>query len=258
MCQDLDCFGMSRHTPDALDGLINLNKPVGISSAKALYRVRRITKVRKSGHSGALDPAASGVLVLCLGRATKLTEQIMNQPKLYRASARLDVTSETFDAEKPLVPVPIRSIPDEHAVRAAAATLEGHILQTPPAYSAVKVGGRPAYKLAARNQPVQLKPRRVVVYWIHVHAFEWPRLEFEICCGRGTYVRAIIRDWGQRLGVGGCLTTLTRTAVGPFTIGQSIGLTELADRDPAEYILPLERARKLLASGTAPPARPGS
>ncbi len=238
------------------EGLINLNKPVGISSAKALYRVRKITGVRKSGHTGALDPAASGVLVVCLGRATKLTEQIMDQPKVYRAAALLDVTSETFDSEKPLLPVQIERVPDEAEVRSAARGLEGRVLQTPPAYSALKIGGRPAYKLAARRQPVELKPREVTIYWIHVHTFSWPRLDFEVCCGRGTYVRALIRDWGRQLGVGGCLTALARTAVGPFTIDRAVRLADLPDRGPSEYLTPIQTAVEILRRDRVPPPSP--
>ena len=133
-----------------MDGLINLNKPTGITSAKALYQVRSITKVRKSGHAGTLDPAATGVLVLCLGKATKLVESMMNQPKVYRATARLDVTSESFDSDRPLVPVEVKCVPTADDVRLACERFVGEIEQVPPKISAIKVGGVPAYKLAHR------------------------------------------------------------------------------------------------------------
>src|SRR5215510_3070569 len=129
-----------------MDGLLVLDKPAGISSAKALYRVRSILKQRKSGHAGTLDPAATGVLILCLGKSTKLVEELMGLPKTYAAAARLDVTSSSFDSDRELIPVPVARIPSANEVQAACAAQVGTILQTPPAVSAIKVGGRAAYK----------------------------------------------------------------------------------------------------------------
>jgi tRNA pseudouridine55 synthase len=243
-----------------MDGLINFNKPIGITSAKALYRVRKITRVRKSGHAGTLDPGAAGVLVLCLGRATKLVEALMDQPKIYRASARLDVTSASFDSDRPLVEVPVATPPDEAAVRAACRRFEGAIEQAPPAISAIKVGGRPAYKRNRRGETVELKPRPVQIYWLHIHHYAWPVLEFEVACGRGTYVRALVRDLGDVLGSGGCLTGLVRAAVGPFRIEEARAFEDLENAaDPGEHLIPLEHARELLAVRPIPiPPRPGA
>lgn len=244
-----------------MDGIINLNKPTGITSAKALYRVRSITGERKSGHAGTLDPAASGVLVLCLGKATKLVESIMDQPKVYRATARLDVTSESFDCDRPLKTVEVSTIPTIEAVRGACAVLEGVIEQTPPRISAIKIGGVPAYKRKAGESPTHLPPRPVTIYWLHVHAFSWPILDFEMCCGRGAYVRAIIRDLGQSLGAGGCLTSLTRTRVGPFSVDNAWSLESLrGSAGPNEYLMGLELARAELAPSCIvipPPPQPG-
>ena len=239
-----------------MDGIINLNKPTGITSAKALYRVRSITGERKSGHAGTLDPAATGVLVLCLGKATKLVESIMDQPKVYRATARLDVTSESFDCDRPLRPVAVVSIPTRDAVRAKCEAFEGTIEQTPPQISAVKVGGVPAYKRRAAEGPLVLAARSVTIYWLHIHAYVWPTIEFEMCCGRGTYVRSLIRDLGERLGTGGCLTALTRTRVGPFTVENAWSIEALGNAAEAgEYLMALEPARKALARDavTIPP-----
>jgi tRNA pseudouridine55 synthase len=233
-----------------VDGIINLNKPTGITSAKALYRVRSITGERKSGHAGTLDPAATGVLVLCLGKATKLVESIMDQPKVYRATARLDVTSESFDCDRPLRAIDVPVIPTLEAVRSACEAFEGRIEQTPPQISAVKVGGVPAYKRRAAEGPVVLAARPVTLYWLHIHAYAWPTIEFEMCCGRGTYVRSLIRDLGERLGVGGCLTSLTRTRVGPFSAESAWSIEALGNAAEAgEYLMALEPARKVLAPG---------
>ncbi len=230
-----------------MDGLINLDKPTGITSAKALYKVRSITKVRKSGHAGTLDPAASGVLVLCLGRATKLVESIMNQPKVYRTTARLDVTSESFDSDRPLVPVDVKDVPTIDDVRRACDRFVGEIQQIPPKISAVKVGGVPAYKRARREETLVLKPRAARIYWLHVHAYDWPTLDFEMACGRGTYVRSLIRDLGEALGTGGCLTSLVRRRVGPCVIDNAWTFADLAEADgPEEYMIDLARARELL------------
>lgn len=254
--------GDSPSAPDsgqALDGIINLNKPVGITSAKVLYKVRSITRQRKSGHAGTLDPGASGVLVLCMGRATKLVEAIMDQPKVYRASARLDVTSESFDSDRPLRPVSVSAVPSLQAVRAACDLFEGTIQQVPPQISAVKVGGRPAYKHARNGHSVELKPRAVDVYWIHVHSYAWPVLDFEMCCGRGTYVRSLIRDLGEKLSTGGCLTGLLRTRVGPFAESSAWSIETLQGASgPENYLVDLDRCRSLLDPGTIRiPARPG-
>lgn len=235
-----------------VEGIINLNKPTGITSAKALYRVRSMTGERKSGHAGTLDPAASGVLVLCLGKATKLVETIMNQPKTYRATARLDVTSESFDCDRPLKPVEATAIPTIETIRSAFANFEGVFDQIPPQISAVKVGGVPAYKRKAGDGLTHLAPKRVTVYWLHVHNFDWPSIDFEVCCGRGTYLRGIIRDLGLRLGTGGCLTSLIRTRVGPFTIEDAWSLESLRGATaPSEYLMEVQRVHEALAQGCA-------
>jgi tRNA pseudouridine55 synthase len=237
-----------------LHGIINLNKPTGITSAKALYCVRSITRQRKSGHGGTLDPGASGVLVLCIGKATKLVEMIMDQPKTYRATARLDVTSESFDSDRPLIPVEVTQLPTPQAVEAACRRFEGRLEQIPPRISAVKVGGLPAYKRTRRNELVELKPRPVRIYWLHIHRCSWPELDFEMCCGRGTYVRSLIRDLGQTLG---SLTSLVRTGVGPFTLNDTWTLEALGAAAPERYLIDLCRARELLdPTALEIPARP--
>lgn len=238
-----------------MDGLINLNKPRGITSAKALYRVRGITGVRKSGHAGTLDPAADGVLLLCLGKATKLVETLMDQPKVYRATARLDVTSASLDADEALKPVDVAGVPERDGILAALPTFVGRIEQVPPQISAVKVGGRPAYKLARRGQRVALHARPAVIYWIRLIEYRWPEVSLELACGRGTYVRSLIRDLGASLGCGGCLISLTRRAIGPFRLNEAIGLQDLAQaQDPHGAVIPLETARTMAATVTlAPP-----
>jgi tRNA pseudouridine55 synthase len=201
-----------------------------------------------------LDPAAEGVLVLCLGRATQLVEALMELPKVYRAAARLDVTSTSFDSDRPLTPVLVAHPPAGDEVVAACRRFEGRIEQVPPAVSALKIGGRPAYELERKGLDVPLRPRPAQIYWIHVHRYAWPDLDFEVACGRGTYIRALIRDIGQQLGTGGCLTGLVRRAVGPFTIDAAWTLDALANAaDLSAALIPLDRARTLASDRTPPP-----
>ncbi len=241
-----------------IDGIINLAKPTGISSAKAIYRVRYITGVRKSGHAGTLDPLADGVLLICQGRATKLVEQIMDLPKVYRVVARLDVTSDSFDSEQPMIEVPVESQPTAAEFRAALAEFEGCTQQTPPRFSAVKLGGVPAYKTVGKANAPPMRPKSITIHWTHVHAYEWPVVDFEVACGRGTYVRGLIRDLGVRLKAGGCLTALTRTAVGPFKVEDGWTFETIAAcRADGGYLMPLEQARAVVsARPVAIPPRP--
>ncbi len=241
-----------------VDGIINLDKPVGITSAKAVYRVRSITRVRKSGHAGTLDPAAEGVLVICQGKATKLVEQIMDLPKVYRATARLDVTSGSFDSDQPLEEVPVASRPSADQVRDALGDFEGEIRQVPPRVSAIKLGGVPAYKTVGAADMPPMRARPVRIYWTHLYGYDWPTIDFELACGRGTYVRALIRDLGHRLGTGGCLTSLTRKAVGPFTINGAWTFDRMQSADSDRpYLIPLAQAAEWVARRPlAVPERP--
>ena len=232
-----------------MDGLLILDKPSGITSAKALYRVRSVLKQRKSGHAGTLDPAATGVLILCLGKATKLVERLMGLPKVYEAAARLDVTSSSFDSDRELIPVDVARVPTAEQVRAACAAQVGTILQTPPAVSAIKIGGRAAYELERAGRPPELSPRPVRIDRLDITRYAWPELEFALACGRGTYVRAVIRDVGAALGTGGCLTRLRRTAIGPFDVLRAVtidGLREMAD--PWQAVIPAADALVLIES----------
>ena len=241
-----------------LSGIINFHKPVGITSAKALYRIRSITKQRKSGHAGTLDPGASGVLVICLGRGTKLVEAVMDMPKVYRTTARLDVTSESHDSDRPLSPVEVARAPSRAELDGVMHSLEGEILQVPPRISAIKVRGQPAYKRNRADEPIELAARAVRVYWLHVHSFDFPRLEFEMCCGRGTYVRSVIRDLGEQLGTGGCLTSLVRTRVGPFAVGEAWTYAAMESASPEAYVFGVDRAGEMMAPwrNSVPPRPP--
>jgi tRNA pseudouridine55 synthase len=162
------------------------------------------------------------VLLLLVGKSTKLCERLMDEPKQYEATVKLGGTTETDDPESPETPTPGAAPVPLESVRAAFAPLIGEVLQRPPAFSALKVAGRRAYDLARGGNLVELEPRRVRVYGIELLGYEWPLVRLRVDCGRGTYVRAIARDLGAALGVGGYLTQLRRTRVGPFTAANTV------------------------------------
>ncbi len=198
-------------------GLLVLDKPGGLTSRAALDRALSwFPRGTKAGHTGTLDPLATGVLVVCLGSATRLTEYVQDMGKTYRAGVRLGARSDTDDADGTTEPVPGAVPPDRAAVEAALGAFLGEISQVPPAFSAAKVGGRRAYDLARRGRDVSLEARRVRIDGIDVLAYDYPRLEIEVRCGKGTYIRSLARDLGERLGCGGYVESLRRTRVGPF------------------------------------------
>jgi tRNA pseudouridine55 synthase len=206
-------------------GLLVLDKPAGITSRDAVDQAQRwFARGTRIGHTGTLDPLATGVLVLCVGVATRLTEYVQDMGKTYRAGVLLGARSGTDDAEGAVVSLEVARPPDLGAVHAGLETFLGDIEQVPPAYSAARVSGRRAYDLARRGEEVALRPRKVRIDGIDVLAYAWPRLELEIRCGKGTYIRSLARDLGERLGCGGLIETLRRTRVGPFTVADAVPL----------------------------------
>lgn len=201
-----------------------LDKPAGITSARALNAVkRRLPRGTKVGHAGTLDPFATGVLVVLVGRATLLCEQVMGLPKRYEATLRLGATTPTLDPESPEQSFAGAREPTAAGLERVLAGFSGEIEQVPPAHSAIKVGGRRAYDLARAGESVQLPPRRVKVYRVDFFGMEWPDARLAVECGRGFYVRSFARDVGEALGTGAYLRALRRTSVGPFTQELAIG-----------------------------------
>jgi tRNA pseudouridine55 synthase len=200
-----------------------------MTSRAVVDRVAELVPRVKVGHAGTLDPLASGVLVLCLGSATRLIEYVQRMPKTYRAVVRLGARSDTLDADGQIEELTTPPVPSEPEIRESLAGLVGEILQIPPQYSALRVRGRRAYDLARSGREAPLEPRRVRIDRIEMTDYEWPRLELLIDCGAGTYVRSIARDLGEKLGCGGLVETLVRTRIGPFQLADTVdplGLTE--------------------------------
>lgn len=204
-------------------GFVNASKPVGPTSHDVVARVRRMLPRRtRVGHAGTLDPFASGVLVLCIGPATRLAEYVQRAPKRYRAVVRLGAVSSTGDRHGELARTAGAQPPSQAALATVLARFVGEIEQVPPAHSAVKVAGRRAYKLARRGEEFALAPRTVTVHGLDAIRYEWPELEIDVRCGSGTYIRALARDLGAALGVGGYCDALERTAVGAFVIEDAV------------------------------------
>lgn len=222
-----------------MNGWLVIDKPAGMTSRDAVNRVQRtIPRQTKIGHTGTLDPLATGVLVLCVGAATKLADRVQAMGKVYESRFRLGATADTDDADGAVTLTVGAVPPSEEDIRRSLLKFVGVIEQLPPAYSALKVEGRRAHALARSGQAVELKPRPVRVDSIELLGYEWPFLAVRIACGKGTYIRSIARDLGQELGVGGLVATLRRTRVGPFSVEQAVS-PDLDPQSVRQQILPI-------------------
>ena len=223
----------------ALRGFLNIDKPAGITSFDVVRQIRRAAGVRKVGHAGTLDPAATGVLPIAIGDATKLIDELVDSEKSYRGVIRFGAATDTYDADGEVVSECDASAVTREAIEAQLNQFRGAIEQVPPAFSAVKRDGVPAYKAARRGEPMQLDPRPVTVYELAIGDLDTtdpthPAVTAEVRCSRGFYVRSLAHDLGTVLGVGAHLDGLCRTAVGPFDVADAT---------------PLDRACELIEAG---------
>ncbi|KWZ43235.1 tRNA pseudouridine synthase B [Burkholderia savannae] len=210
----------------ALDGVLLLDKPVGLSSNDALMRAKRLYLAKKAGHTGTLDPLASGLLPLCFGEATKFSQDLLDADKTYEATMRLGVRTTTGDAEGDVLDT--RDVTcDEAAVVAALARFVGDIVQVPPMYSALKRDGRPLYEYARAGQTVEREGRAVTIRSLECLSCALPDVTFRVTCSKGTYVRTLAEDIGEALGCGAHLTMLRRTGVGSLSLEHAVTLDAL-------------------------------
>lgn len=215
---------MSKRSDSGLDGILLIDKPAGWTSHDVVARVRKVTGQRRIGHTGTLDPMATGLLVLCLGAATRLVEYMMGHGKRYTGMVKLGTVTTTDDAEgEPLERRPVPPLDDAELERAVE-PLRGRILQRPPAFSALKVGGQRAYRLARRGEGPELAPREVVIHRFEALRRNGEAVEIDVTCSSGTYIRSLARDLGEALGCGGHLAALRREASGPFRIDDAMTL----------------------------------
>jgi tRNA pseudouridine55 synthase len=219
-------------------GILLLDKPAGISSNRALQQAKRLFGAAKAGHTGSLDPLATGLLPVCFGEATKIAGYLLGARKAYAAECRLGITTDTCDSDGAVLVE--RAVPalDDDIIRRELAKLTGRISQVPPVYSALKQGGVPLYKRARRGESVKVPPREVDVYHFDLLERAGDALRLHVECGSGTYVRSLVRDLGEALGCGAHLTALRRLWVEPFREPRMFTLEELAhSREQGEAAL---------------------
>jgi tRNA pseudouridine55 synthase len=246
-----------------IDGILPVDKPVGWSSHDVVARVRRLAQQRQVGHAGTLDPLATGVLVLVLGAATRLSSYLMDAPKSYCADIVFGVTTATDDAEGPAQEQRDISHLKRVDVERCLERFKGPIDQVPPMYAAIRHGGERLYRLARKGVDVQPKARRVTVYELEIEEWLLPRVRLRVRCGSGTYLRALARDLGIALGVGGYLHALRRVASGAFTAPACVAMDALSDKQsvkravvPPDHAL-LDRPAVVLSAHEARAVRMG-
>jgi tRNA pseudouridine55 synthase len=209
-----------------VDGILNVNKPAGLTSFKVVAAVRRHSGEKRVGHAGTLDPAATGVLPVCIGKATRVVEYLSEADKSYTAVVRLGIATDTYDASGAVTATADPSGITREQVEAALGAFRGRIQQTPPMFSALKSEGRPLYALAREGKTVERKSRAVTIHRFEMTGWDPPDLTLEIDCSKGTYIRSLAHDLGAALGCGAHLKELVRTRVGPFAIEDTVSLEE--------------------------------
>jgi len=215
--------------------VINLDKDYGITSHNAATAVKRLFKVRKAGHAGTLDPIATGVLLICLNEATKITGYLSDLDKEYIMTAKLGESTDTYDSEGKASNSADFSHLRLEDIEKTIQQFTGEIEQIPPMHSAIKISGKPLYKLARKGIEIERKPRKVSIYLIKILKYQSPFLTLKVSCSKGTYIRSLCNDIGEALGVGAHITELTRTKIGHFSIDNSAKLIELTDKSSAMH-----------------------
>lgn len=211
-----------------------VNKPSGWTSFDVVHKIRNITKAKKVGHCGTLDPFATGLLIVCTGKATKNVDDFSGLPKTYLCEFELGKMTDTMDCDGTIISESAVGNHTIESLRAVAAKFTGEIDQMPPAYSAIKVNGVAAYKLARKGQSPELKSRKIHVFQFDIIAYETPVLKTLIHCSKGTYVRALARDFGNELGCGAFVKSLQRESIGSFSLSQALTIDQI--RESIQYL----------------------
>lgn len=227
-----------------MDGLILVNKPQGLTSHDVVVKIRKIHHIKKVGHHGTLDPLATGLIVIAVGKATRLFPFFSKEDKVYCGEIKFGFATDTYDSTgKPTTPAQT-TFPKKDIVIRAMKKFEGEILQTPPPYSAKKFRGKPLYELARKNKEFELRPSHVYIHYFLMTRYNPPSLEFKVRCSSGTYIRSLAHEMGQILSCGAHLSKLTRIQIGNFLLKDSFTLEEiqiLQQKNRTEnYLLPLE------------------
>ena len=224
-----------------MNGILLVDKPEGWTSHDIVAKLRNKLGIKKIGHAGTLDPLATGLLILLIGNATKISQYVTNQDKKYIGEMFLGKVTDSYDEEGDVIETHEVNVTDED-IRQVAATFLGDQMQLPPMYSAKKINGRPLYELARQGKAIEREPRPVKIYEFEISAINLPRVQFEVACSKGTYVRTLAHDMGQKLGCGAYLSNLRRTHTGNFSVDQALPMEDLLelDRDAIEdRLLPI-------------------
>jgi tRNA pseudouridine55 synthase len=217
-----------------MDGILNIYKPVGITSFDVVKKVMKICGTKKVGHTGTLDPLAAGVLPICIGRATKIVDYIMSETKIYEAQLKLGVKTDTYDREGKIIHDEENVNLSEKDIIKVFSSFIGEIDQEPPMFSALKVNGKRLYELARQGITVEREKRKVNIFKLEIIDIVLPFVNFRVTCSKGTYIRSLCYDIGEKLGVGGTMWSLTRVQTGSFKIANSINLENI-DRDNVQH-----------------------
>ena len=223
-----------------MNGVLNIYKPTGITSFDVVSIVRKISNVKKVGHAGTLDPEASGVLPVCIGRATKAIDYIMGDFKIYEAELKLGVITDTYDREGKILKESEVTASEEEIIQAINSFV-GEIKQVPPMYSALKVNGKKLYELARAGIEIEREARPVTIYDIDIIEMKIPYVKFRVKCSKGTYIRSLCYDIGELLECGGMMWNLQRTATGQFHIEDAVNIEDLNRENINQYIMPIEK-----------------
>ena len=227
-----------------MKGFLFIDKEKGMTSFDLVRKVRKISGVKKVGHSGTLDPLATGLLIIAIGEGTKLLEFLIGMDKDYEVVAKFGFVSDTYDAEGAVTEVDSEKVVERSELeRVVSQRFLGDIKQVPPIYSALKVDGKKAYELARKGEKVELKERDVRIDAFDILDFDWPIVKFKVSCGSGTYIRSLIHDLGQVLGVGAYVEELRRTTVGDFRLDKAVKL-DVLDKNIDQHLASLEEIAK--------------
>lgn len=224
-----------------MDGVLNINKPIGITSFDVVRTIRKVSETKRVGHTGTLDPLATGVLPICLGKATKIVDYIMNGEKEYTTIMRLGLTTDTYDREGTILSQTDVKI-DENQVIDAVKNYIGEIMQIPPMYSAIKINGQKLYDLARRGIEIERPARPVTIYDINILKIDLPFVKMKISCSKGTYIRSLCYDIGELLGCGGTMWELERNKTGAFSESTAIALNDITKDNMQDFLIPIEQA----------------
>lgn len=226
-----------------MDGVINIYKPMGITSFDVVREIRKLAKTKKVGHTGTLDPLACGVLPVCIGKATKIVDYIMNDYKIYKAHLKLGITTDTYDKEGKILQEKEVNLSKDNVVNVINSFI-GEVAQIPPMYSAIKIKGKKLYELAREGIEIERQARNIIIYSINIIKIELPDIVFEVKCSKGTYIRSLCYDIGKKLECGGTMWALERVASGNFNKDSTTVLRDLTEKNIEENLISVEEALK--------------